>query len=68
VLLDVAEANGWAWRVEVVADADAAVGKAGAVVASADSVVLDRSGPWVNLARAVVERHVPEAWVVDLSG
>jgi hypothetical protein len=65
VLLDVAGAHGWDWAVEVVPDADAAVGRQGAVVASADSVVLDRCGAWVSLARAVVEERVPDAWVIE---
>lgn len=39
----------------------------GAVVASADSQVLDRCGPWFPLAAFVVEREVPGARLVDLS-
>ena len=68
VLLDVATRHSWDWRVEVVPDADAAVGTGGAIVASADSVVLDRCGGWFNLAREIVERHVRTAWVVSMTG
>jgi hypothetical protein len=35
-------------------------------VATADGAILDRCAGWVNLARAVVEAHVPSAFVVDL--
>ena len=38
-----------------------------AIVATADSGVLDRCGRWFNLARDVVERSAPEAWMIDLS-
>jgi hypothetical protein len=41
-----------------------------AVVASADSAILDRCGPWLNLARIAVEPLKPELdlfWLLDLS-
>lgn len=41
-----------------------------AVVATADSAILDACGPWVNLARMAVEQHRPELerfWLVDLA-
>ena len=37
-------------------------------VATSDSVILDRCDRWLNLAREVVAAHVPQAWIVDLSG
>ncbi len=37
------------------------------IVATADGGILDRGPRWLNLARQVVERCVPEAWIVDLS-
>lgn len=41
-----------------------------AVVATSDSMILDASDDWVNLARIAVERHRAEAeplWLLDLS-
>jgi hypothetical protein len=41
-----------------------------AVVATADSAILDRCGDWVNLARLAIERHRAELdplWLLDLS-
>jgi len=41
-----------------------------AVVASADSAILDECGGWLNLARISVERHQTELeplWLLDLS-
>ena len=62
----VADANGWEWDVQLVADPDPVLGAADQLVATADSVILDGCARWVNLARAVIERHVPEANVIDL--
>ena len=55
------------WTVELIDQVDARLAAAEHVVASADSVVLDRCGRWINLVRRIVERDIPEAWVVDLS-
>lgn len=56
----------------VVADGvDEALVASDAVVATADSGVLDACGPWLNLARLVLERHGParsDLWLLDLSG
>lgn len=59
--------RGWPWEVELAADPDRRLAASRDLVATADSAVLDRCRRWINLARRVVEQHVPEAWIVDLS-
>jgi hypothetical protein len=59
-------AVGPTWSAEVVPDPDRLLLQPGDVVVSADAGVLDRCGPWANLARAVIEAGAPGAWVVDL--
>lgn len=54
------------WTAEVVPDPDPLLILPGDPVATADSGILDRAGPAVNLARALVEVGVPGAFVVDL--
>jgi len=77
VIEEVAAVHGWRWRVELVPDPDVVLSNAAetvdtdmppapAVVASADSVILDRCEAWFNLARETISRHVPEANVVSL--
>ena len=53
---------------ELVYQPDHVLGEVEQIVATADSVILDRCQRWLNLARAVVERHVPDAWIVDFTG
>jgi len=60
--------QGWNWRVELVKDPDALLRNASTPVATADSAILDTCQAWVNLARDVIERRVPEAWVIRLTG
>lgn len=59
--------NDWHWTVELVHDADVPLASATEVVASADSVILDRCDQWVNLARYVVRENIPDAWILDFS-
>jgi len=47
-------------------DPDANLIQSDAIVVSADSGILDLCGTWFNLARETVERHVTEAWVLEL--
>jgi hypothetical protein len=68
LLLDLAQQNGWPWQVEIVMNPDPVLAASPDIVASADSIVLDRCARWVNLARHIVERELPEAWIVDLVG
>jgi hypothetical protein len=67
VLLETATAHGWDWRVELVTNPDAVLAESPEVVASADSVILDRCTRWLNLARLTVEARVSGAFLVDLS-
>jgi hypothetical protein len=68
ILLHEAQANGWEWQVEIVPDPDAVLSASQAVVCTADSVILDSASRWFNLARRIVSTHVPNTFVVDLSG
>jgi len=56
--------KGWEWTVDLVADPDSTLVENPGVIASADSRVLDGGGPWLNLARLVIEKHVPRARVL----
>jgi len=66
IILEVTRAAGWPWHVELVADPDPILAESEAIVVTADSVILDRCGHWLNLARMVVEAEVPEAWLITL--
>ena len=67
ILREYAEQNGWDWRIELVPDPDPILARASAVVATADSVILDRCARWINLAREIVTTCVPSAHLIDLS-
>jgi hypothetical protein len=58
-----AHAQKWSFPVDVelVPNPDAILARADNAVTS-DSTILDRCPSWVNLARFVVDRHIPRAW------
>jgi hypothetical protein len=66
IIEDLAGERGWKWRVELAHDPDAELVQSDAIVATADSGILDLCGPWLNLARETVERHLPEAWILRM--
>jgi len=67
LILDQARAAGWNMAVELDFNPDRVLYRSHEVIATSDSVVLDRCERWVNVAREIITRHVPGAWVVDLS-
>ena len=68
ILLQVAEENNWNWEVELVPDPDAVLIASDAVVASADSLILDRCRRWINLARIAIDAGIPAARIVPMTG
>jgi hypothetical protein len=66
IIQEVAAATERLWRVELVPDPDPLLMAADAIVATADSAILDGCRRWLNLARMIVEAKVPQAWLIDL--
>lgn len=66
LIIERAAAASFPCAVELVPDPDPILAGRDWVV-SGDAVILDRSGPWVNLASEIVAARVPGAWIVDLA-
>lgn len=66
-LLEIAEKHGWHWSVELSNNPDSLLIASSAIVASADSVVLDRCGRWTNLTVPLVDEKIPVARIFDLA-
>ena len=64
---ELARKNDWNWEIELLPSPDAKLIKTNLTIVSSDSVVLDGCKSWVNLARAIIEKKLPKARVVDLS-
>ena len=66
ILLETAAARAWPWSVEVVPSPDRVLAGADEIIATADSVILDRCARWFNLARYAIERTEAAPQPVDL--
>lgn len=66
LMQDVAARLGWNWQVELAQNPDAILAGTEHVVATSDSVILDRCSRWTNALPGIVSVHVPEARIVDL--
>jgi hypothetical protein len=67
LLLEIAAGEKWTWRVELAPNPDAILAAAPEIIATADSIVLNRCARWMNLAREVVCEQVPDAHIVSLA-
>jgi hypothetical protein len=66
ILLERSAEKGWNWAVELSNNPDAQLRASQAIVATADSAILDRCERWFNLARFVIETACPDARIIDL--
>ena len=64
----IAAERGWPWRVEVEFNPDREIVNSERIAITSDSNVLDGVARWLNLSPLIIERHVEQAWVIDLGG
>jgi hypothetical protein len=67
IMREAASQHGWNWTVQIVASPDAILAKSSEIVATADSVILDRCRGWLSLAKWIIHRGVRTANCIDLS-
>jgi hypothetical protein len=67
VLRETAKRLGLAWQIELVPSPDRVLSTTDAIVASADSVILDRCGRWINYTSHVLAEQSIATEVCDLS-
>jgi len=68
ILLQLADENNWDWDVNIVNNPDPILSDAHEIVATSDSIILNRCQQWFNLVGSVINDYIPDAFVVDLSG
>ena len=61
---ELANARGWDWNTALLNDPDQRLSVTDDVVATADSVILDRCRRWFNLARELIDSNVPAATII----
>jgi hypothetical protein len=58
--------HAWPWHIQLVPSADPLLQRTPDIVATSDSAILDKASRWCDLASAVVQRLVPDAWYLEL--
>jgi hypothetical protein len=66
-MLDLAAANDWDWQVELVFNPDKVLAECDEIIATSDSVILDRCQRWVNLPDPVIQERIPQARLVGFT-
>jgi hypothetical protein len=61
-----AAVQAWPWRVQLVPSADPLLQRTADIVATSDSAILDHTSRWCDLASAVLQQLVPDAWCLEL--
>ena len=67
LIRELAEKSNWKWEIDLVTSPDAALIKGEKIVASSDSVILDKCGIWVDLAGEIIKNRIPATKIIDLS-
>ena len=63
-ITDLAEQANWPWTVQVVFNPDAAIVASSSIAITSDSAILDRVERWADFKTYLLEREVPDAWIV----
>ncbi len=66
MLYELASEFGWPWEVSLEYNPDKILSNLSDVVVSSDSVILDSCEHWCNLARTIIDQHIPEANLIIL--
>ena len=66
LVLQTAAEHAYHWSVDLVDNPDRLLTESPAIIATADSGILDACPRWFNLARHVIDTACPGAWIADL--
>ena len=64
---ELAAERGWPWEVEVAFNPDREIVNSGRLAVTSDSNILDAAPRWFNFNEYLIEKYLPQAWVIDLS-
>jgi hypothetical protein len=63
---EVAATRGWPWRVDLLFNPDERIVSSERVAITSDSVVLNRVARWLNFKGYLIEKRLPNSWIIDL--
>lgn len=63
----IAGEHGWPWQVRAEFNPDRTIANSPHLAVTSDSNVLDHAPHWLNLSRLIIQRHIPNPWLIDLN-
>lgn len=63
----IAQAHDWNWHAELHDNPDRFIVDSGKIAITSDSAILDGAAYWINLSAFLIDRHFPDAWLLDFS-
>lgn len=66
LILDFAQNQKIEWQVRLDSSVDRTLAQSGALIATSDSAIIDRSRKWYNLAGKIISAYISCAWCIDL--
>jgi hypothetical protein len=63
---EIAAEHRWLWQVELEPSPDRVLSQVDAIVATADSHILDGASRWFDMARHAIDARIDGAWIVNL--
>jgi hypothetical protein len=66
-ILEICDEQNWNWQVKLVQNPDPILADADQIVATADSVILDRCQRWFNLAHTVLSTAITDAQIINIA-
>ena len=67
IIAQQAEKNNWNWEIKLLNNPDAELIKTQLIVATTDSVIIDKCKKWVNLAAEIIKKELTQTKIIDLS-
>lgn len=63
----IAQTHGWNWQADLLHNPDRFIADSGKIAITSDSAILDSAASWTNLSAHLIERHFPDAWLIEFS-
>lgn len=67
LIREIARNSGWKMEAELTFSPDHVLSHTDQIIATSDGIVLDHCRSWVNLARFIITRRIPQARLLDLA-
>ena len=67
LITDLASEHNWSWEIKLSISPDAELIRTDEIVATSDSIILDKCKTWINLASEIIQERLPLAIIINLS-